>query len=96
MPPTEHNGPSFSYIVGWRRADRDNAPEETFTVEQAEVYHLVVRNVEGDPYIPYDVYVKARNAVGDSSQGINWVRGYTGEDSKALFKIYTVLLSASI
>ena len=82
MPPTEHNGPSFKYVIGYRRVGDDNDPSDTLTVEQPEVYHLVVRNVQTEPYQPYEVYVKARNSMGDSREGIQWVKGFTGEDSK--------------
>ena len=81
MPKNEQNGPNFKYVISWKRADIENAEERTESVELSEAYHYLVPE-RVPTYTRYEIYVKAKNGVGDARAAPVSVFGYSGEDGK--------------
>ena len=79
MPQIEHNADGFYYIVGWQRADVQGAQVETARVDEYWVWHYVVPE-EMPPYVPFNVWVKAGNSIGEAAITPRTVIGYSGED----------------
>lgn len=76
----ERNGPNLHYSVWWKRKDTE---EEWSNVTTAGSKH-VVENTE--TYVPYEIKIQARNDFGSGPES-NVVIGYSGEDSKWMYKI---------
>ena len=78
MSPLEYNGPNFKYIITWKRADIPEAPENSYTIPDPNMWYHVVQEPQ-ETYKPFYIRVKSSNAKGDCYVTAEWVLGYSGE-----------------
>lgn len=74
MPEIEHNGPGFKYVLFIKKDGKTNATE-------IHDWKETVREMDmGQIYEPYEIFVKAKNDLGDCPDPAIIHTGYTGED----------------
>ncbi len=81
MPLEEQNGPGFHYFVKWRRQDEmmGNSPDE-FQVKQVPADTNVIIIEDQPVYTAYEIYVLARNDIGEAVAPPKIHVGYSAED----------------
>ncbi|KAI0242502.1 Neuroglian [Lamellibrachia satsuma] len=79
MPGIEQNGPTFSYIITWRRADIADAELHTARIDRPDAWHYVVP-ARQETYKPFNITVKAKNVKGEAKVPPQSVVGHSGED----------------
>ena len=79
MPKIEQNGNGFYYVIGWQRADIADAETSTARVDEHWAWHYVVPD-KMESYVPFNVWVKAGNSMGEASITPTAVLGYSGEN----------------
>ena len=84
MPKIEQNGNGFYYIVGWQRADVQDAQLGLARVDDPLAWHYVVMD-KMDTYVPFNVWVKAGNSFGEAVITPKIVLGYSGEDKPDVY-----------
>ncbi|KAJ8301645.1 hypothetical protein KUTeg_020632 [Tegillarca granosa] len=78
MPEIEHNGPNFNYIITVSNPGEAAIPPITITDWRVSRHKLLVGG-SAEYFRPYNVTVKARNNVGESSSQLNTYQLHSGE-----------------
>ena len=81
MPGIEQNGPTFSYIITWKRADIDDAELHTARVDRSDAWHYVVPDRQ-ETYKKFNITVKAKNIKGEAKVPPETIVGHSGEDGQ--------------
>ena len=85
MPPLEHNGPDFKYVLNWiLLTGKNKGTLVTKTIGTKTAWHYIAKE-RYEPYVPFNISVRVVNSMGYSSANTTWVIGYSGEDGEILF-----------
>ncbi|XP_062597947.1 neuroglian-like isoform X2 [Saccostrea cucullata] len=77
MPPIEHNGWGFRYVLTIRRDGPDFYDINTFSISDWRISHWEQQT--NDIFTPYIITIRATNVVGDSTARVQQVKGYSAE-----------------
>lgn len=96
MPPIEHNGQHFQYVLTLRRDGQQWG-------RSIVIYDWSTSRYEEDVYgifVPYNISVRAQNEVGESLAPVKEIRGFSGEDvptvSVSNLEVDSVVASTSV
>lgn len=80
MPPIEHNGQQFKYILTIQREGQ--GLDQVTPVTISEWSRFRYEKQTNDIFTPYLITIKANNEAGDSTAPVQEHRGFSAEDSK--------------
>lgn len=82
MPPIEHNGQQFKYILTIQREGQGLDQVTPVTISEWSQFRYEKQT--NDIFTPYLITIKANNEAGDSTAPVQEYRGFSAEDSKCL------------
>jgi hypothetical protein len=80
MPPIEHNGQQFKYILTIEREGQGSDGVVPVTISDWQTFRYEKQT--NDIFVPYTVTVKANNEMGDSSVSVEPYHGFSAEESQ--------------
>ena len=89
MAKEEQNAPGFYYVVKWRR---QNVTSQHFEERVIDKGTNELRIEEQPIFEAYEIYVLAKNQVGEAVSPPRMVIGYSSEDGRILFLYFLLCL----
>lgn len=80
MPPIEHNGQQFKYILTIQREGQGLDQVIPVTISDWKTFRYEKQT--NDIFVPYLITVKANNEIGDSRLSVVEKTGYSAEESQ--------------
>lgn len=80
MPPIEHNGQQFKYILTIQREGQGLDQVTPVTISDWSTFRYEKQT--NDIFVPYMITIKANNEAGDSTAPVQEHRGWSAEDSE--------------
>ena len=81
MPPIQHNGGSFQYIIQYYKEGFESNVKE-IQVNDWTIFEKYEDVGANEVYEPYIINVRAKNSKGYAREDPREFTGYTGEDSE--------------